>query len=415
MDIFLVLTMVLINLSKLILLIKAVKDCPSEIPGRNEKILLQYLKFDNKSDDKVSVEVPPELEKLNEIDLDNESDERKKKIVFNLIDQYTKSKFTFPDQSTDLYIVSPLEICDRCSGTLIFTRRGKRIGKNATVYTVSGPRSIQVYVKHCTSCFASVYSCYTEWKENDCDWRQYADIMPKFFSVTQDSFFEVKLLEDLEESIFTCSTRFTSWVDKYNRVHKDSTDPKLTIERFELNRKRIFPVWILYSIHKKLKKLTFPVLRNSDRGLDIEAISCFLYPHLKEAIDAKWLDHICQKCRSRIVIMDGDQKIYRNRCSWTGEKIQTSGHLNEFTACAASPMPGHSFCQSHFDNPEEIVMERPDIRMTRQKCKELGLDVEELTTAEGCRKREAITVQTKRSKTAGMTYCFRPCGVSLGE
>ena len=407
--------MVLINLSKLILLIKAVKSCPSVIPGRSEKLLCQYLDFDKKSDDKVSVEVPAELEKINEMDLDNESDERKKKIVFCLIDQYTNSSFTFPDQPTDLHLVSPLEICDRCSGTLIFTRSGKKLGKGATVYTVSGPRPTQVYVKHCTDCFSSVYSSYTEWKENDVLMRQYAGALPQFFSVTQDSFFEIKLLEDLTESVFTCSTRFTRWVEKYNRVHMNTGGQKLEMDRFELYRQRIFPVWIVYSIHKKLKMTVFPVLRSSDRNLDIEAICCDLYPHLKQKIDSKWLHHVCHKCKSRIVIMDGDQKVYRTRCSWQGEKIASSGNLNQFTACAATPLPGKIFCQNHLDSSAETQIERLDVRITRQRRKELGLDLEELTTSEGCRKRECITQQAKRSKTAGMTYCFRPCGISLGE
>ena len=407
--------MVWINLSQLILLIKAVKSCPSVIPGRSEKIFVQFLDFDKKSDDKVSVEVPAELEKMIEMDLENESDERKKKIVFYLIDKYTKSSFTFPEQPTDLYMVSPLEICDRCSGSLIFTRSGKKLGKGATVYTVSGPRPTQVYVKHCTDCLSSVYSCYTEWKENGVEMRQYAGALQQFFSVTQDSFFEIKLLEDLTESVFTCSTRFTRWVEKYNRVHMKTGDQKPAMSRFELNRQRVFPVWIVYSIHKKLKMTVFPVSRNADRSLDIETICCDLYPQLKQNIDSKWIHHKCKKCLSRVVIMDGDQKVYRTRCSWQGEKIASTGNLNQFSACAATPIPGKIFCQNHLDSSAETLIERLDVRITRQRRRELGLDLEELTSSEGCRKRECITQQAKRSKTAGMTYCFRPCGISLGE
>lgn len=53
--------------------------------------------------------------------------------------------------------------------------------------------------------------------------------------------------------------------------------------------------------------------------------------------------------------------------------------------------------------------------MTRAKRKEMGLDINFLTTTEGCRKREAINVRSHRSKTAGMLFTYRPCGISLGH
>ena len=114
--------------------------------------------------------------------------------------------------------------------------------------------------------------------------------------------------------------------------------------------------------------------------------------------------------------MDGDQKIYRSVCAARGDKVIRVGKLNEFTACSASPLPGQKFCKIHEDDKAGNDVDRLDTcRITRAKRKELGLDIEELTTSEGCRKREAITVRTERSKTAGMTYCFRPCGISLGN
>ena len=45
--------------------------------------------------------------------------------------------------------------------------------------------------------------------------------------------------------------------------------------------------------------------------------------------------------------------------------------------------------------------------MTRLKRKELGIDIDFLTTEDCCRKRDAITQRTVRSKTAGMIYCYR--------
>ena len=53
--------------------------------------------------------------------------------------------------------------------------------------------------------------------------------------------------------------------------------------------------------------------------------------------------------------------------------------------------------------------------MTRSKRQELGISIDLLTTEEGCRKRENVTQRTDRSVTAGMIYCYRPCGVSIGH
>ena len=103
-------------------------------------------------------------------------------------------------------------------------------------------------------------------------------------------------------------------------------------------------------------------------------------------------------------------------CAATGEKIVNQGQLNEFTACTNSPMPQMMYCSAHMNNSEGVLEERLDTRrLTRSKEKDLGISLEELTTDLGCRKREAITMRTVRSKTAGMLYAIRTCGVAIGH
>ena len=52
--------------------------------------------------------------------------------------------------------------------------------------------------------------------------------------------------------------------------------------------------------------------------------------------------------------------------------------------------------------------ERVDLcRVTRSMRKELGLDVETLTSEMGCRKKENIHQRQERNKTAGMIYAYR--------
>ena len=288
--------MVFINLAKLLLLIKAVQDCPSSIPKREEKLFLEYLKFKKTSDDKVSVEVPVELDRLKEIDVDKEVDDRKKKIIFHLIRTYTDSNFEFPTQTTDIYLVSPLVKCDHChTGTLVFTRPDRQ-SRIAVVYTLAGPRCAKVYIKYCSQCQATVYNCYTEFSENGTTIRKYIDQKESslYVNVTQETFFERKLLEELTEDVFTCDTRFVTWTEKYNRLHsKSETNLK---ERVLLNRKRVFDAWIIFSITQRIP-VRFPVTRTLDGNIDIEEVCRFLYPSLKQFVDEKWLHHRCDKGR----------------------------------------------------------------------------------------------------------------------
>ena len=114
-------------------------------------------------------------------------------------------------------------------------------------------------------------------------------------------------------------------------------------------------------------------------------------------------------------------QLYRAVCASSGEKIERKGQLNEFTgkidnvhvfhvhsvicvpACAESPLPDQRYCLTHMDNIENPSEERLDVgRMTRAKRVELGISIEELTTGQGCRKKENIAVRKSRKKTAGM-------------
>ena len=174
--------------------------------------------------------------------------------------------------------------------------------------------------------------------------------------------------------------------------------------------------WIIFSINKRLKSVEFPVLRSIDHNLNVDAVCRVLYPELKTFVDNKWLSHICERCHTRFVVMDGAAKVYRGVCKAKGEKITNTGQLNIFTACANSPLPSNLFCDSHMNDKSGDTIERLDTgMMTRARRISLGLELEELTSKEGCRKEEAITVRSTRSKTAGMLYCYRPCGISLGH
>ena len=72
-------------------------------------------------------------------------------------------------------------------------------------------------------------------------------------------------------------------------------------------------------------------------------------------------------------------------------------------------MTGKDKCLKHINGGKgDDKTERLDFgTLTRSRRIELGIDIDYLTTDEGCRKRENITQRTIRSKTAGMMYCYR--------
>ena len=390
----------LVNLSKLLLLIQSIQACPIGVPKRDEKLFNDYNSFKSTSDHTVSIQISMALERLVETNLDCEDEKRKKLAVKDIICTYSQSSFRFPSNQVKIYLVSPLTTCDICDGggTLVIVKPGRR-GKCAVVYTLDGGQECEIFHKFCSKCHATFYSCYSEYSVGGILHRKYLQSKDvRYFGVTTETFFDTSLFQSITEDIFTCHSRITNIVEKYNNLTPGQT---------RLNKKRLFPAWIIFSINEKFR-IEFPVLRDRHRNLDVDAVCEYLYPKLKRFVDDKWNKHECDGCRSKIVVMDGAAKIYRTVCAARGEKITNPGELNQFTACSNSPVNGLQFCKTHADEKSGDVKERLDIGvMTRQRRRELGLDVEELTSSEGCRKEENITVRSQRSKTAGMLYCFR--------
>ena len=291
--------MVLVNLTKFLLLIHAIHACPPGIPYRGEKIFEAFLSFNSSSDDIISITTS--LERIKERNIDDEEPKKKKLIIFELVNQYSSSSFKFPSLSSKIYLISTLDVCDICKKGKLVVTKPNRSGRPATVHTKDGGKVAEVYHKQCNSldCLATVYSCYTEFKRGDVVMRKYLEKSNiTIFSITQETFFDSKLLEELTEDIFTCKCRISNFVKKYNRLHGS----------IPMNKKRVLGSWLIYSIIGRLPGIEFPVFRNMDRAIDVEAICKYLYPELRKVIDAKWLCHVCKVCERRTVIMDGAAK-----------------------------------------------------------------------------------------------------------
>ena len=76
-----------------------------------------------------------------------------------------------------------------------------------------------VYLKHCTKCSASVYPSYSESLNESTVRRKFvgSDVMT-YFSIMLETYFDLAFMNILSEDLFTCFTRFSTFVDKYNRL-----------------------------------------------------------------------------------------------------------------------------------------------------------------------------------------------------
>lgn len=446
--------MVKINLSKLIKFIGVVSKTPRNVTKRKNRLIEAYNNLVSDTDDQVSIKMKAHLERFKETHLDLEESHRHNEILEQLIDDYTDSGIVVPESNNfKNFLVPSTSVClnSRCLTEELFMCRPSRTENSIPIFTTNGVLEGEVYRKVCRCCNAIYY--YNYWEvvnlDNQLIRTYYSSKKELYFSTTNETFFEKHLLEQLSEDIVTCNVQFVNWATAYNRLKSNG--------KSEISHKLVVPAWIIFSTWKRIS-VSFPVIRDKARNLDIESVCAYLYPMLRQNVDKKWFPHFCSNCSTRLgrasknltgkiglgllnscdpipiivpllikilthcfhnsyfkfhflmskVVMDGDAKAYRTVCSADVEKKKRKGELNEFLACQESPLPGKDKCLQHLNDESSVGKERLDFGMiTRAKRKELGISIDVLTTEEGCRKREAITQRTERSKTAGKSYFLK--------
>ena len=97
---------------------------------------------------------------------------------------------------------------------------------------------------------------------------------------------------------------------------------------------------------------------------------------------------------SQSVVMDGAAKVYRNVCAAKPEKVMMVGELNHFNCCVNSPLPRKLFCAIHLNDKVGETSSRLDHGvLTRARRKELGLEIDCLSSSVGCRKPDKVTMR----------------------
>jgi len=161
-----------------------------------------------------------------------------------------------------------------------------------------------------------------------------------------------ELLNNIDLQISIGSVSFEAAAEIYNNLHNP----------FQLlNPQRLEDAWFVYKILFFESSFSeWP--RNVKKELDIEKLCFNVYPLIRNAIDNTWLNHICTAvgCKERLIIIDGNEKLYRLVCNAKKERIiGKEGQVNTYNLC--------------------------------------------------------IKVDRFYERTAGMFYAFRPCGVRLSH
>ena len=293
--------MVLMRLDQLNFLVDQKRCVPDGFPDRIKIIKKRFCDFQSNNNSlKVSIEVDPLLESCPvESELSNEVGEKFSKIVEDII-------LKIPIENTvnagPFYLISEVSKCLECGAKV--SVQNKRQIRTVVMYTRDhGSFESFAYQKTCSVCSATYHPNYYEITQKDGSVLRKFD-KKDFLGVTERTYFETKFLDQVTEDLFTLDARFTAITEKYNNIFSE--------QHKELNRKRLELAWLVQNIIDRLPRHQFVISRKDKSGeLDMEEICKSVYPVLKEFVDDKWLGHICSKCEDRIVILDGNAKLYR--------------------------------------------------------------------------------------------------------
>ena len=224
------------------------------------------------------------------------------------------------------------------------------------------------------------------------------------------SSFEEKFLKYLDNMVCIGAMSF----EKIAEILYNNWDSKSTV-----NPDRIETAWFIYRMLEfENNFVEWP--RCKDKSLDLEALCKVIYPKIRLAVDDIWLRHVCQDqgCKERFIVIDGNEKLYRFICAAERNKIMGNpGEVNHYDMCIRNPVRGNQYgksdkyCLNHINGKSSITDEQLDMRpITRSMSK---LIPETITSGSGCKTEDKV--DKFYSRTAGMFYLFRPCGIRLAN
>ena len=192
-------------------------------------------------------------------------------------------------------------------------------------------------------------------------------------------------------------------------------------ETVQVNPDRLESAWFIFRVLEFVTVFKVWPRKEKTKELDVEQLCNTVYKQIRNEIDRKWLDHICNEpgCKERYIVMDGNEKLHRLICAAQKSRIMGNiGEVNSYELCIRNPIRGNQhhanskLCGVHDKDNCGVTDEQIDVRpITRLYAKQLIPQT--LVSNEGCKKTENI--DRFHSRTAGMFYIFRPCGIRLAN
>ena len=93
--------------------------------------------------------------------------------------------------------------------------------------------------------------------------------------------------------------------------------------------------WILFRLISEVNILKWE-RKAENSHYNTEKICQEVYPKFRNIVDSRWINHVCSEigCEKRIIVCDGNEKLYRYCCALPIEKVQgESGNANCLTGC----------------------------------------------------------------------------------
>ena len=291
-------------------------------------------------------------------------------------------------------------------------RHIKILGRHATMklFDTDQVRDLHSYHGKCMKCKTSFYHGY---KESPIGERTFFnDANNKFVMFNSELAYSKPFLRYVDGMICIGATSFEATANVYNYATENTESP--------LNSDRLEAAWFIHRILNHVTHFSVWPRKSSSRELDVENLCKMVYPDIKEKVNAKWIDHICDEigCKNRAIVIDGNEKLYRYICGTEKHRVMgNTGEVNRYEMCIRNPVKGNQFskpskyCKQHTGDKPAFTEEQMDLRpVTRLYAKSISACE---TSEEGCKKRKNIT--SYYSRTAGMFYMFRPCGIRISH
>lgn len=373
-------------------------DTPLHIPKRVEYLIQQIKDYckeydDNKNFVHTDIDISS-VENFSPID----------DVIVALLNKLPRSCFSIERQYFGLPVYCPKEI-SCCKGFRIDPRPSL-----VYVYDINRVYPAHIYHGSCKGCKKSFYPSYEEdgltriFRGHD-----------KIFQITSNTAFTHQLITHFSLQVLVGFTSFEKLAIIYNEEIR--TQKLIEADTIE-------DMFFIYNITQFKPQLQWHRKKNSHA--DVEKICEEAYPELRNAIDAKWLHHQCHDigCKERVVVCDGNEKIYRYICA---KEIETAsikvGQPTRKQRCVQNPVRGNQslasskFCKHHqaaISNKNEDVEKlysQIDLRpLTRSYAEKLQ---NVFVSGEGCK--EELNLNKFSERTAGMFYLFRPCGIRISH